>query len=419
MTFTYNLSYDIIIILRFGGMELEILIKRKELSSKLSLASRFIASGRATMPITKGVLLTASDESGAFFIDASDFKHSCKLKIDKDNLKIKEEGEVVVNGDELIKLVNSFKGEELRLKVSSGRLKITQLNNDDITEFNMATFVDGPEKFPTMPLPSDEATKYEVDRDNFLSVLRKVSFAAEKNESIRDNEAGTFSTMMFLTEDMAYATNKQKFAAIMNPDTVVREFSIPKGATSYFRDLSDKFIMYVEGDIFYVQDGDYFFMVKVPITNPPTKQIKQLLNNPEDPVVEYELEKDDISEFIDSLKQMKILNEYVTLYLKEDSIWLSGVNYEESASNSLHNSVKAIRLKPETFEKEILISFKTKYLLQVLRKVSQCRVVFGGGYQDRAPTRFYEGNFQTVIQRMVAKNEEQVLDRIKDFQDNI
>jgi DNA polymerase III sliding clamp (beta) subunit (PCNA family) len=389
---------------------MEITVDKDLFKEKLSEVSTFVSSGRTDMPITKGILMTAKDNQ--LVMDASNFIHGCKVRMDT---KVITPGELVIEGKKFHKLIKTFTGEEINLKLEGHKLKMTDTSSDYNT-FTMLT-LNGPDKFPTLPTPGKKADKYEIKKDDLLNIIRKVGFAADDPQLADDNKK-TFSKMIFFNDDLIYATNTQKFGAIVSPVLKLKLY-LPKNSGKYFRDLSDEFTLYVEDDIYYVQDNDMFFMVKIESCTPPDQQIRKILQKPAIKKVTYSLKDNDRKKIIAALRQLKILNDYVVVYATEETLWMSGVDYDYTAKNEFHTSIKGIHITPDIFEDEIMVTFEIRNLIQTLTSTTEPEIVFQGSFYDNdAFLRVFEGDFQAVIQRMIGKHEEKIVKKIKERNDN-
>jgi len=387
---------------------MEIDVDAKLFKEKLLEVSNFVAKGNTDIPITKGIMMTARNDD--LIMDASNFVHGCKSRM-KEGLVIKEEGRLVVEGKKFIKLIKTFTGDTINLKLDGHKLKMTDTSSD-YNSFTMLT-LNGPDKFPSLPTPSKGTEKIKINRDEFIKTISKVGFAADDPQLADDNKK-TFSKMIFFADDLIYSTNTQKFGAI-NEHNFNFSLYLPKDSSKYFKNLSKEFYLYVEDGIYYVQDNDLFFMVKIESCTPPDGPIRKVLEKKPKNTVVYQLEDHDRKKIIAALRQLKILNEYVVVFATEETLWLSGVDYDYSAKNEFHTSIKGIHIAPLEFKKEVRVTFDIRNLIQALTSTKEPTLIFQGNYnEDDAFVRVFEDDFQAVIQRMIGKHEDKIVEKIKE-----
>ena len=392
-----------------GGIKMNVTISKEKLLSKLDIASKFVASGRTDMPISKCFLITV--KSDAIYFDASNFESGCKIRL-KEGFNVIEEGRIVIEAKKFQKLIKTMSADEVNFETSRGSLRIRELDKNP-NSFNLA-LIDGPDKFPTMPFPDKDTPKITVDKEKFLDMIKKVSFAAQ-DPKLSSSSINSYSKMIHFCGDLIYATNTHKIGALSNPEFTVEGLHLPKDSVTYFRDLSNEFDMYLEENMFYVQDGDLFFIVKNEIIKAPTEKVRQFLQKPVNIAVSYTLSEDELKYIVNTLKQFKILNESVIVYITEDTMWLGGVNYEVDVMGSFDNSVKGIKITPDEFNEEVKVTFNIQNLTQILQSVTEPEIVFRGSY-DKADSfiRIFEDNYQGILQRLVANHEELFVDKIKE-----
>ena len=389
---------------------MDIIIETEQLKEKLEIASQFVARGRTDIEITKCVLITARD--GDLFFDASNFYEGCKLRL-REGTEIKEEGQIVVETFKFQKLIKTMEGDKVSLTTKRGSLKLRDLHRESLNTFSLA-LIDGPDKFPTIPFPDDPKDYRMVNRELFLSLIKKVSFAAE-DPKLMSEQTNNYSKMIHFEGVLVYATNTQKIAAVIEPKLEIPGLHLPKNAVKYFRDLSEEFKLYLEENMFHVQDGDLFFMVRNEIINPPTSKVRKFLDKPKKIAVSYEPDEDTLKEIINALKQFRILNESVILYITDSTLWLGGIDYTDDIGNNFDNSIKAISISPTNFNEEVMVTFKIKNLLQLLRSVNKPEIVFRGSYTEQdAFIRVFEGNYQAIVQRLVSNYETEFVRKIKE-----
>lgn len=389
---------------------MEITVDSDLFKEKLAEVSNFVSSGKTDMPITKGILMTAKNNK--LIMDASNFIHGCKVRMD---VQMATRGQLVVEGKKFYKLIKTFTGAQINLKLKGHKLIMTDTSSD-YNSFTMIT-MNGPDKFPTLPTPGKKATKIEIKRDDLLNIISKVGFAADDPKLADDNKK-TFSKMIFFNEDLVYATNTQKFGAIISPELKLKLY-LPKDSSKYFKNLSKKFNLYIENDIYYVQDGDLFFMVKIESCTPPDQQIRQILEKPAIKKIEYLLDDHDRKKIISALRQLKILNDYVVIYATNETLWLAGVDYDFSAKNEFHTSVKGIHLTPNKHQEDIAVTFDIRNVIQALTSTKEPELILQGNFNEQnAFMRVFEDDFQAVIQRMIGKHEDKIVQKIEERDDN-
>jgi|Wag4MinimDraft_13_1082653.scaffolds.fasta_scaffold00006_1 hypothetical protein len=391
---------------------MEIDVDTNLFKEKLLEVSSFVAKGNTDIPITKGIMFTIKDD--ILIMDASNFIHGCKSRM-KEGIEVKSKGRLVVEGKKFIKLIKTFTGNKINLKLEGHKLKMTDTSSD-YNSFTMLT-LNGPDKFPSLPTPSKGTKKIKINRDKFIQTISKVGFAADDPQLADDNKK-IFSKMIFFANDLIYSTNTQKFGAI-NKHNFNFNLYLPKDSSKYFKNLSEEFFLYIEDGIYYVQDNDLFFMVKIESCTPPDGPIRKVLEKEPKNTVVYELDDHDRKKLIAALRQLKILNEYVVVFATEETLWLSGVDYEYSAKNEFHTSIKGIHIDPLEFKKEIVVTFNIRNLIQALTSTKEPTVIFQGNFDEQdAFVRIFENNFQAVIQRMIGKHEEKIIKKIKERNDS-
>lgn len=383
---------------------MKLTVNTDDFKNKVKKISSFTGRGKVENIMSKTIKLQTVD--GCLLIYGCDFKHGSIIRMKAD---IITEGVTVVWADELISIANTFTKDKLYIELlDNNRLSILDNPRLKKARIELATIADGPSMFPGIPVPDDDTEPILVDRDSLLDELRKVSFAAQ-------NKTNDFTSMVFFSEDLLYATDKFKMSALSNP-TISTKLMFPKESISYFKNLSNQFQLFIEDNIIFVQDGDFFFMVRNPTTSPPEQAVRSILCQQPKSLATYDFNKEQLKEFKFHLKQIRRLDDLVSFYITQEKLWMLGnTNGKESTSKIL----KVMEIQPNDFQRNFITTFSISYLQSALNKIRESQIIFTGGtkaeYKPAGATGFvhiYSDSFQAAFPPVICGQEEEIKNMI-------
>ena len=130
-----------------------------------------VAQQRPTRPILADVLLSAKD--GRLELQATDLEIGIRLNVQ--GVEIKEEGSAAIPQARVASILGETADETVEISTEDGHCRI--ITSD--SEFRLPT--DVAEEFPELPT-YDDSKAYEIDRKDFVDMVKKTSFAAHKGK---------------------------------------------------------------------------------------------------------------------------------------------------------------------------------------------------------------------------------------------
>ncbi|MDO5491215.1 MAG: DNA polymerase III subunit beta [Bacillota bacterium] len=141
------------------------------LSKALNTVSKAV-SNRTTLPVLKGILIKAENES--LLLTASDLDISISRQIDAE---IEEEGAVVVMARLFGDIIRKLPNEEIIIEQEEDSVKISTISS----EFKVVSLP--PEDFPETGKREENDHTISIDQEILRNMIRKTGFAASIEES--------------------------------------------------------------------------------------------------------------------------------------------------------------------------------------------------------------------------------------------
>lgn len=357
---------------------MEFTVATEDLKSKLEIARRF--TGKSSMEVTKSIKLYIPEKHNTLIIEASDFNKGCRIKID--NVNIIERGIAVVDGDRLQKIVSSFKHTELHFKRSDQLI----IRSQEGALFKLSIL--NPLEFPSIPPHPDTSKKFIINVNTLLDICEKLGFATDPSLT-KEGTTRLFAELVYFREQIAFATDSFKLAAIIMPTFSIDGMDLPITSLPFLRLLSGEVtITPYEGQT-YLQEGDFFFFLKAPVTRAP--DIGKLIRSFNKPHVTYVFSKESLDELRTSLKRLVIISDNITALFKKDKIVMG-------AFSQTGEHVCTVEILAKEFNQEVAMAYDAQFLLNAIRYLEGPTIsVFG----EKSPVKITEGNFTCLIQATV------------------
>jgi DNA polymerase-3 subunit beta len=161
-------------IIKYGGIKMNLKIKREILLSNLNYVSRAVSS-KNVIPVLAGIKFTLNEEG--LLLEASDESIVIKALIKKENIEeIKEIGSIVIPGRYILDIIRKLSNDMINLETDGLKVLITtptseyNLNGIDASEF---------------PVYSLELNKNPIilEQKELINIINQTSFAASTQES--------------------------------------------------------------------------------------------------------------------------------------------------------------------------------------------------------------------------------------------
>lgn len=150
-------------------MKLQVL--QENLAKAVSFASRFTSS-KAQLPVLGNILFSAKKTN--LQVSSTNLEISTAISI---GAQVKEEGELTIPGRVIAEIVTNLPSGPVNLESEKEQLTVTTSN------FSSRVLGMNASDFPKIPQDIDKAAKFSLPKEEFLSGLSKVLFAASIDET--------------------------------------------------------------------------------------------------------------------------------------------------------------------------------------------------------------------------------------------
>jgi len=354
---------------------MEFVVASDELKTKLEIARRF--TGKSTMDITQSIKLYIPEKHDVLVIEASDFNKACRIRVK--NVDIKSRGEAVVDGERLQRIISSFGGVDLYFRATN-QLMIKSQSGE---LFKLA--LQNPLEFPSIPgIPSSEKT-FTIEAKDLVDICEKLEFATETS-SAKKGISKPFAELLYFRNQIVFATDAFKLAAIELPDFSVEGMDLPITALPLLRLLDGKVHITPEGTNTYLQSGDFFYFLRAPDTKAPAaEQVIRSFNNPK---AIYEFQNETLNQLRTNLKRLAIIDQNVSFIFKRNKILMGSFS-------SVGEHICEVNVLAKEFLEESAAAYNVSFLLGALKKMTAPMLASFG---KRSPVKITEGNYVCLVQ---------------------
>jgi len=354
---------------------MEFVVASDELRTKLEVARRF--TGKSTMDITQSIKLYIPKKHDVLVIEASDYNKACRIRVK--NVDIKSRGEVVVDGERLQRIISSFRGVDLRFR-ATGQLTIKSQSGE---LFKLVLL--NPLEFPSIPrIPSTEKT-FTIEAKDLIDICEKLEFATETSSAKR-GVSKPFAELLYFRNQIVFATDAFKLAAIMLPNFPAEEMDLPVATLPLLRLLDGEVHITPEGTNTYLQSGDFFYFLRAPDTKAPiAEQIIRSYNNPK---VVYEFQSEALNQLRTNLKRLAIIDQDVSVVFKRNKILMGSFS-------SVGEHICEVNVLAKEFLEESAAAYNVSFLLGALKRTETPTLASFG---ERSPIKITEGNYACLVQ---------------------
>ena len=326
--------------------------------------------------ITSHIYLEAKDNN--LTIKATDYEIGLKIEIE--NISVKENGSVTANGKKLLEIVRILKDEDIILEKKDNALLIKQRQS----KFKLPSF--NQDEFPLFP-KIDNKPKIEINSIEFITSLKKITPAIDTNNPKFELNGA----LIDIKEDHInlVATDTKRLALIKIKNSIDNTLSIiiPKKAILEIQKLffEDITIFYNETELIIESKNRLFFTKLINGRFPDyeriiPKSIKYELTLPKDRMVE-------------SIKQVTTISNEIKLTFLENRIIFKSLSEENSEAET--------EIEIQTpFKEKFVIAVNSRYILDFLSNIDDNEYNMGINEPD-LPFLLRKDNFITIIMPIV------------------
>ena len=333
--------------------------------------------------ITSHIYLETIDEK--LLLKATDYEIGIQSKIDILN-KI-EDGIATVEGKKILDIVKNLKEGEIILETNDEKSELIvkqthpreakfKLKTFNAAEFNSST------KFPEI---SSNETKINLDSQNFIHSLKKVTVAADTNNQKMELTGTLIDVKDYHCNFVATDTRR---LAIIHHDTqsIGSQLSIiiPKRAIGeIFKLFYEDFEIYFSTTILFIKSHNYIFFTK--LINGKYPDYEKII--PKDFKIEFKFPK---TEIIESIRLINSLSTNVKITFTSEGITFESMNIDESESANTQ-----IKL-PLSITEPITLGMNSKYILDFLAHIDSSEFsIFIN--EPNTPFLLKDNNYSTII----------------------
>ncbi len=326
---------------------------QQELSKALGTVSRAVSS-RTTLPVLKGILITA--ENDTVILTASNLDLSIRREIDA---VVEEPGAAVAGAKLFGDIIRKLPGESIRITAEAEGSMTIQTSSSEFTVVTMAA-----DEFPEIGKREENDHSISFNKDIFRSMVRRTAFAASIDEAkgvltgilteIKENDITMVALdgfrLALTTEQMKSAEERSFIISARIMSEIARTISEDEDEEDLTLYLGEKMAVVKNGRIEMIlrlMEGE-FIRYKDII---PTESTTRILINR--------------SLFLDSIERASLLaregkNNLVRLSIAEDMMRITSRSEEG-------NVREEIPIDKEGGDLEI--GFNSKYVMDVLKEI--------------------------------------------------
>lgn len=357
---------------------MEFIVTAQELKKKLEVAKRF--TGRSSMEITKSIKLHIPEKHDILIIEASDYSKGCRIRVA--DIDIKSRGSIVVDGDRLQRIVSSFKDGELHFKAASQLV----IKSKQGSVFKLALL--NALEFPKIPRISNKEKTFTIEAKVLLDVCERLQFATDPSLT-KEGTTRPFAELVYFREGIVFATDSFKLAALKMEDMSTSGMDLPIGALPFLKLLDGEVSITPENTDTYIQNGDFFFFLRVPLTQAPI--VEQVIRSFDTPKASYAFEEEDLAQLRINLQRLLILDDEVTLLFKKNKILMGSFSSEGE-------HVCEVKISSKDFSEEVAGAYNIRFLQSALKKVTRPTI---GAFGGKSPVKITEDNYACLVQAIV------------------
>jgi len=150
---------------------MKIRVEQSDLDNAINKVKGAVNTGNTVIDIVKGFKLTAKDDN--LQIRGTDLELEIETNIET---FVEEEGEVVIPGSELSKLVKELPSEEITIEKLNNKARISTNNS----KFTLSTY--NPDEFPE-PMSVEENMSFELQPEILEEMITKLNFSCATDDT--------------------------------------------------------------------------------------------------------------------------------------------------------------------------------------------------------------------------------------------